>query len=138
MCLTIAAVKYLFKLICKGHDCIDIYIREQWQSHEATISAWCFRNWDYQEHFWCFCAADVSLCWKVTIACIWPFFLEIIMRNKPFRMPQERSIIIGRSFFLNWDSRARHFLYTEIIGEYIWYSGLWLLKLEKHLRFKVA
>ena len=65
-------------------------------------------------------------------------FLKIIMRNKPFRMPQEQSIIIGGLFFLNWDSRARHFLYTEIIGEYTWYSGLSLLKLEKHLRFKVA
>ena len=28
VCLTIAAVKYLFKYICKGHDCTDIYISE--------------------------------------------------------------------------------------------------------------
>ena len=125
-CLTIAAVKYLYKYIYKGHDCADVRIREQWH-HDEIDHYLSTRYVSAMEATWNIFAFPVQhMSHSVERLPVHEFGLQNVVFEEGREEEALENARRGNSkleafFLLNrQDPQARHLLYTDIIGHYTW------------------
>ena len=124
--MTVAAVKYLYKYIYKGHGCADVCIREQWH-HDQIDHYLRTRYVSAMEATWNIFAFPVQ---QMSHSAGRLPVHEFGLQNMVFKEGREEEALenarrgnskLGAFFLLNReDPRARHLLYSDIISDYTW------------------
>ena len=121
-CLTIAAVKYLYK----GHDCADVRIREQW--HHDEIDHYPSTRYVSAMEATCniFASPVQHMSHSVERLLVHKsgklnLVFEESRKEEALENSRRGNSKLEAFFLLNRDdSRARHLLYTDVISDYTW------------------